>query len=401
MKAKITFLILSVLFSTIIRSQSLETIKNNAKKEVINANEKTKSGNYKDILTSFLQLASTNLTGEEKTIDFNSTLFAVKVKANPELNRDDYYVKERLSRNLQFNFKANLDKNFKYTGFTGGLTFAIVNNRDKSVAEFGKKFDTIFTEFNKNLSKDQAEIIKSINKEYADRMKEIPVETTKKNKDELEKKISEERIKKFADFNNNIINPFFNRKEITSTDTILIHNFNRELKAQNVDLQKSAQDINDSVKKFYKEIESKALWTISADGTANKNGKFNQASFGTIYLKGNKEAWNEIDIRAKLTYADTLITEHLPRTGLNAKAGINFKIGKTPQKQSYFEIKALGEYNKIFNNVLPDEDEEVITANAEVRIRIADDLWIPFVIKYDIENSNFLGFLNLTYNFGI
>jgi hypothetical protein len=42
----------------------------------------------------------------------------------------------------------------------------------------------------------------------------------------------------------------------------------------------------------------------------------------------------------------------------------------------------------------------MFSANAEIRLRVAEDLWIPFVIKYDIKNSNFLGFLNITYNFG-
>ncbi|WP_281635842.1 hypothetical protein [Flavobacterium marginilacus] len=71
-----------------------------------------------------------------------------------------------------------------------------------------------------------------------------------------------------------------------------------------------------------------------------------------------------------------------------------------PEKTSCFEIKALGEYTKIYKNVLPDEDDETITANLEFRIRLAKDLWIPITVKYDTERSNFLGFLNITYNFG-
>ncbi|MES2574335.1 MAG: hypothetical protein V4572_05300 [Bacteroidota bacterium] len=385
MKTKIIFIIISILFTTVSKSQSLTQSIEPVRSEVIKSNEKTKSGNYKDILSSFFQLATTNFSGEEKTIDFNSTLFAIKTKANPELEKDINYIKETFSRNLQFNFKANLNKDFKYTGFTGGVTYAIINDRDKSVVEFGENFDKIYGEFINTVHNAAAPIVTKISDGYNDR------ELTLEEKNALSKKVEEV---------NNIVNQYINNENFTS-DSPFIEEFKSNLKSQNIDSKKEllVEEIHKYSAEFYKEIESKALWTLTTDGTANKEGKFNKASFGTVFLKGNKQAWNEIDIRAKFTYADTLATEHLPRTGLDVKAGINFKIGKTNKQQSYFEIKALGEYNKIFHNVLPEEDSQVITANAEIRIRVANDLWIPLVIKYDIENSNFLGFLNVTYNF--
>lgn len=396
MKTKITFLFILILFSTITKSQSIDGIR----KIVGHESEKTKSGNFKDIISGFFQLASTNLSGDEKTIDFNSTLFALKAKVNPELEIDTNYVKETFSRNLQFNFKANLNKNFDYTGFTGGVTYAPINGRDETIVELSKKFDTIYTRFNVNLSIIQGNIIRKINEEHAEKIKKVNAEIQKKEEEKTNQiaELDEQREKKLKDFQENIINPYLNNKTITSTDTDLVNDFNKQL---NVRLKESLEEVHQYLKDFYIEVQSKSLLTLAVDGTANKDGKFNKASFGAVYLKGNKDAWNEIDLRAKFTYADTLVTEHLPRTGLDLKAGVNFKIGKTREQQSYFEIKALGEYNKIFNNVLPDEDNEVITANAEIRIRIADDLWVPLVIKYDIENSNFLGFLNVTYNFGI
>lgn len=377
MKTKITFIFISILFTTICKSQSLETVKG----DVIKLNEKTKSGNYKDVLSSIFQLATTNFTGDEKTIDFNSTLFAVKAKANPEFQKDINYIKETFSRNLQFNFKLNLNKDFEYTGFTGGMTYAIINDRDKSVVEFGEDFDKIYDEFTDIVHKASLPVVLKI--------MEDKTLSPQEQKDKLE------------DFNNNVVREYINKGNINSKYSDLIPDFKQQLENQNINQEKLLLEKIHSFKdQFYSEIESKALWTVTADGTADKEGKFNKVSLGTVFLKGNKEAWNEIDVRAKFTYADTLTIEHLPRTGLDIKAGMNFKIGRTAQQRSYFEIKALGEYNKIFHNVLPDEDSEVITANAEIRIRIANDLWIPLIVKYDIEKSNFLGFLNITYNFG-
>ena len=69
------------------------------------------------------------------------------------------------------------------------------------------------------------------------------------------------------------------------------------------------------------------------------------------------------------------------------------------QNQSYFEVKVYGEYNAIFNNLIADEKKNNFLANSDIRIRLTDDLWIPITIKYDTDKSNFLGFLNVTYNF--
>ena len=57
--------------------------------------EKIKSGNYKDIFYTFLQVASENLSTESKSLEFNSTIFAVKSELNPELLLDRNFVKEK------------------------------------------------------------------------------------------------------------------------------------------------------------------------------------------------------------------------------------------------------------------------------------------------------------------
>jgi hypothetical protein len=360
------------------------------KKAAATIAEKTKSGNYKDIFASFFQLAANQLTGEEKTIDFNATLFELRSKVNPDLKRDVNYIKETFYRNFQFNFKLNLNEDFDYQGFTGGFTYAAYNGRDKSVAKFGNDFDFMFTEFNNGLQKAQAAVIKKI---------------------VMDASLSpEEKSAKIKDFNDNVVRPYLNKKDVTSTDPQLVNDFTAALTNEKLNFVQNGKKYSDYkelldgihayMDDFYKELEGKPLLTIAADGTSNTEGKFNKASCGIVFLQGIKGTGSEIDLKAKFIYADTLQTEHLPRTAFNAKGGLNFKIGKDSQKQSYFEVKAEFEYNKIFKNLMPDEEEKMISGNAEVRVRIAKDLWIPLVVKYDIENSNFLGFLNVTYNFG-
>jgi hypothetical protein len=117
-------------------------------------------------------------------------------------------------------------------------------------------------------------------------------------------------------------------------------------------------------------------------------------------LQGNKNGNKEIDLRAKLTYQDTISTNSLPRVDFKTTAGINFKISKSKDNISFFEVKAALEYNAILKNALENEKKDNFFANTEIRIRLTNDLWLPLIIKYDLENANFLGFLNLSYNFG-
>ncbi len=348
----------------------------------IEANENAKSGNYKDVLSSMFQLASKNLAGDNKTIEFNSTLFALKAKANPASTIRYGNYKQRFERNFQFNFKVKLDSVFKYDGFNGGITYAIVNQRDKHLADFANSelqvlFNELSDEIQNQLGGLGAYAMTDINS---------TVQKILNDEDPANYTATENAIKLILFSNLDVA--LYAAPKVLSGGVAVANTSGMVTALHALRLQ------------YYTQMESKALWTVTADGAANTEGKFDQASFGTVFLLGNKEAWNEIDVRAKLTYADTLQTEHLPRTGFNAKAGMNFKIGKSPTQQSFFEIKIYGEYNSIFNNVMINEEKNSVFANADFRLRIADDLWIPLTVKYDTENANFLGFLNVTYNFG-
>ena len=374
MKKIITYSFLLISFFSF--SQSNES-------ELVKKNENSKSGNYKDVFSSFLQLASENFDPKTKSLNFNSTLFTIKSKADPELLKDENIRKAGFSRNFQFNVKLDLDNNYKYKGFTGGFTYAIVNGRDKSLAVLtDSKYGDLHEKFKKMLTKIRTELVKE--------MSSISDDTERqKATDALDEEI--ENIKNANEpTNSSIYNNII--VKYNKSNSIIEGYSDNDIKTLVAHIKK----LKDSE---YEKIDAKPLWTISADGTANTDCKFNKASLGTIFLVGNNKAWNEIDLRAKLTYTDTLKLEHLPRTGFNAKAGMNFKIGKDSNQKSYFEVKVYGEYNAIFNNLIADEKKSNFLANSDIRIRLTDDLWIPITIKYDTDKANFLGFLNVTYNF--
>ena len=75
------------------------------------------SGNYKDVLTSFFQLAFDKLTGKNKELKFSSNPYAIMLRANPELAIDSAYIRHKVLRNLNFNFSLKLDTSYKFNAF--------------------------------------------------------------------------------------------------------------------------------------------------------------------------------------------------------------------------------------------------------------------------------------------
>ena len=86
------------------------------------------------------------------------------------------------------------------------------------------------------------------------------------------------------------------------------------------------------------------------------------------------------------------------RSVFKASAGINFSLFQGNAHKSIIEFKPYLEYQSILSTTINNEKKDLFTANADLRIRITDNLWIPFTLKYDVKKGNFLGFLNVALN---
>jgi hypothetical protein len=368
------FTLLLVSFNFIAYSQDTLVALQNSKSQ--------KSGNFQDVLTGFYQLALKSGI-DKKNIEANFTLFALARQYDKNIFIDASVSRSRIYflRNFQVSGKVNLTESFdRVTGYTGGFKYAIINGRDKEFLDYRETLlAVLFREF-QNLA--------------------IPVII------DLNDYPSED----ITAVLNSILNQRAVPSDLTHIDAAIRPHLDRAI-SSNSSLSRLqlndgtyVKDTNSLMKyldeldqKYLEEIAVKPLWTISADATADTDGVFEQASVESVFLMGGKKG--ELDARARFSYADTLDTGTI-RTNLNAKLGYNFKFQDKTGKASFFEIKAYGEYNRILRNPLPDEEEDTFLANAEIRLRLTDDLWLPFTIKYDIENANVLGFLNITYNFG-
>lgn len=355
---------------------------------VLAAAENSKSGNFKDVLTGFYQLAFKTLSTDEKALELNSSLFAFIKKYDGDILKTRNRAGITFLRNFQVSTKVNLNENFDFKGYSAGFTYAIVNARDKSFVNLrNTEYDLHNTEFKKLLRG-------VINSTFLVQSVAMTADE-KKDLTELLNTISNDIVNN----RDTTHDPLYATVVNTLDGVINANNYFKKIdRAPGFYNTTSARTYIDNLRANYiSGLESKPLWTISVDGFADKKSRINRINAETIFLVGNH--FGELDARVKFSYADTLAIS-MPRSALNAKIGYNFKLVKGNDNKSVFELKGYGEYNDVLKNAMPDEKVSTFLANAEFRLRLTDDLWLPFTIKYDIENANLLGLLNITYNFG-
>lgn len=345
-------------------------------KSTIRGAEDLKSGNYQDVLTSFFQLAAQDLTGNQHSFQFKTTLFAIKLRADSSLLIDRNFIKQYASRNLQFDINLNFTDDFRFSGFTGGITYAIINQRDHSVANFFKSrlpnLDSVYLAQLNNLYIQFTDTIRK-NKQL-----------TRPDKDRIfiQLDVGERyyvktyKIDSFPQEFKTFVNQTNSLAELDSS------------------LIKQIKTVRDSL---YQTLDGKPLWTVAANATTgNSSNLFHSASLQTDFLMGGEA---ELDIHAKAIYTDTMITGIIHRFNTDFSEGCNFTLFKNKADGKHLvELKGALEYDHVFEGLLPDEKQDNFLANAELRIRILNDIWIPIIIKYDIKNANFLGFLNISAN---
>lgn len=328
-----------------------------------------KTGNWQDVLTSFFQLGFNDLTGKDRAFNFKSSLFGLKLKTNPGLTVDTEYVKHSFDRNLQFDFALRLDESYKFNGFSGGITWAAINKRDTTLISFvGTKMDSLWREAYNKLDED---IITYRNQKLA----------LKTHKDSVE---------------------FFNTNAILARMMAVNNIVPDSLPA---DFPKTTFASINTVYKAYEDAKQstrqKGLLTLSINGAFSQQSTFDSAQFSMVYLQGITSTGKslELDARATFSYQDTTIGKDKYRSLANGSLGLNYAlISNRKTKMSIVEVKPYFAYKRVIGALFPDEQKELFTANAEIRIRVLHGLWIPFTVKYDLKKSNFLGFLNVSLN---
>ncbi|MDR6464219.1 hypothetical protein [Chryseobacterium sediminis] len=345
--------------------------KTNIARKTVNS---SKTGNWNDVFTNFMQLAAKNLAGDNKSFEYKTTIFAIKSKADSTLLIDENYVKESFSRNFQINMGLNLDNDYKFKGFSYGFDWALINKRDLSVntlvnGETAKLYEKYFDMLTKSREKYNEDL--------------------RKNKDpDIKKKINQ-----IQDAIGN------NADEYIIPIDLFPKDFIKYLPSDYQDTRKYFLEVYEQE---LDAIKRKPLLKIGFNSNFQKNTKFlDEFDANLVYLQGLKSKKGsklEIDFRNQFKAKDSITTSVIKRKEFSSQLGLNISIWETNEK-SIVELKPNFEYKRIVSGIMEDEKNDQFLANADLRIRILKNLWVPLILKYDIKNNNLFGFLNVSFNF--
>ncbi|UKB79191.1 hypothetical protein [Chryseobacterium sp. MEBOG07] len=335
--------------------------------------EETKSGNWKDVLTDFMQASFKGLTSENKSFQFKANIFSLRAKADSTLLIDYNYTSKRETfyRNFQVQIGLNLDNDYKFKGFNYGFDWAIINKRDTTIAslareeyESGKYFEKLSSALIFALQKyrniapsDKYEKVEKLAKESIEKQYYLPIDNLP---DDFKKILLEEQ--------------------------------------DGIDAKKFLDTFQNELGRF----KRRPLLTIGFHSNFQKNTKFlDEFDANLVYLQGLKSKKGsklEIDFRNQFKAKDSITTSVIKRKEFSSQLGLNISIWETKEK-SIVELKPNFEYKRIVSGIMTDEKNDQFLANADLRIRILKNLWVPLILKYDIKNNNLFGFLNVSFNF--
>ncbi len=349
------------------------------------------SGNYKDVLTSFFQLAFDNLVGPEKDFKFTTNPYAIMMRANPQLAVDTSYLRYTALRNLNFGFSIRLDTSFKFNGFTTGINYAIINKRDH----------TVYRQF-LDLLKMRTNEYRRMNRAIGRRISQLVAtdsvlaEKMQQQWEELGKRNSQLSFATISDEVRTELLKIATDSGLTDLQTVIGSRANINVFDKTDEQYRQARDL----------FKNRLLWTLGvADTTYNDQFFFSNIAITTQVLKGftNPSSANglELDIKATYNFVDDTARSgrDLKRSLLNAEAGINYVRRSKRTDLSLFELKFNASYQRIFSGAYIEERKEAFTLNGTMRLRIFDDIWVPLKFQYDPKNGNVFGLLSIKANF--
>jgi len=362
-------------------------------KDVLTA-DSLASGNTKDVLTSFFQLAFNKLTGPDKELNFSSNPFAIMLKSDTSLAVDTNYYKYRVLRNTNFGFGLKLDSSYRFNGFSSGVTYALINKRDSSTSP------KLFYEMRHNKFYAEVDSFQTKLTAYTLSIKDL---NTRKQFNQLVNAF----LSKDTAFNK--LDSSFQRIVISiaqankdSFPTIL----HFLLKKPSYNLEKMKRNVQDSLKS---KISNDWLWTLGLSDTTYKDQFFfSNIVLRTELIKGlfgdtitHPGSNFELDVKSCLNFLDDSLvkTRNLRRTLFSVEPGINWVIRSRNSRQSWLEFKFSGSYSHNLTTLYPGENRDSLAFNGTLRVRIINNIWVPLTIRYDPRSGNFLGFLDIKLNF--
>lgn len=345
-----------------------------------------KTGNSQDVLISFFQMALNDLTGKEKTFRFQSSLFGLKAKTDPTLFVDTNFLRQTRARNFVFTIAPSIDSSFRFKSNTVGVKYALINDRDKAIFDFALP------------SEDEWNRVHTASlQEYA---RALPGGVT----DPKYKLARNFFLDVEEDEDGNKRTPLSQVPD--DFQRILQNNLNQSNSFRFSSFENFRDTLAGEYAALARYVENRPLWTVDANFAHDRNATFSKVNFNSEFLKGlfknSRKSNLELNLRASLDFDDDTTSgkpTDLNRQILSFAGGFNWIVTKNRRSQSMVELKGALSYNNIFKGIYQGEERSKFLAEGTFRIRISNDFWIPFDIRYDPESGDVFGFLSVRSNF--
>ncbi|GEN75063.1 hypothetical protein [Chryseobacterium hagamense] len=382
MKKIITILCLIISYNAFCQEKDTvnladESVKNEAKRIISDEITDKKSANWQDVIANYFQLALKNLGEKNQKFELKTTLFNLKAQADKDLWIDYNYEKEKFSRNFQIEAGLSLKENNKINVFTYGFGWSF-DGRDRSMNVLvNKKSAIIFDNYRQDLTDAKEAYMYYIEKTEGENLTEEKMSIIREIEDNH--KLNENKIKiiPLSEF------PEDFRRFLSKKYENYAENFLKQNKA----------DIE--------EIERKPYFFIGVNNSLNDQSKIlDNYKIHAIYLQGIKtnNIKMEMDFRNSYKVFDSIATVAYKRKEFSSQLGLNISV-MSKNEISFLELKPNFEFKRIFSGLMEDEKNNQFLANADVRLRVLKNLWVPLILKYDVNNGKFFGFLNISFNF--
>ena len=346
------------------------------------------TGNAKDVFKSFLQLAFDRFTSDNKELKFSSNPFAIMAKMDTTLLVDNNYVKYRHLRNLNLSFSGKLDSSYHFNGFSSGITYALVNQRDETVSKSFVQSVLLKDDFSKVNLYLTAFITGLPVKDSTKQMAFLDQANKWMENDLTYDKLDPELQKVIKD------------SATTNNNAYFLSLLNKD---STLNFRAAAFHVYDSLRSLF---QKRWLVTVGVSDTSYKDHfMFSNVVLTAEILKGisnpNHVVGMELDVKGAYRFLDDTLKakRDLQRKILDVEGGVNVVFNTRKTHYPWAEFKLSGEYHRIFQGAYAGEKRDSLTINGVLRFRVAKDIWVPLEIKYDPGSGNVFGFLSVRFNF--
>lgn len=356
----------------------------NEEKKGVFTEEALSSGNYKDVFRSFFQLAFNQLTSEKKEFAFTTNPYAIMVKMNEDKLKTEEYLKYTWLRRFNISLAGKLNEENRFNGFTSGIKYAIINQRDETVSR-------LFLQQALNASAERT----SLNQALSAYIQSFSGDGALQANNEVNSIMNGDA--KFKDLSPSLQSKL---KELAGSGNF--NNLKKLIdKSNDFNLKQVAIDDYNAIKTNF---QKRWLVTLGvSDTTYTDKFRFSTVVLSAEILKGISNPGKKVDVELSINGGYNFVNDtlkagrDLDRRALQVESGFNFIFNDGAV--SWAELKVSGEYNRVFKGLYTDERKDLLTVNGTLRLRLFRDLWLPIEIKYDPKEGRVFGFLDVRFNF--